>query len=729
MVSPSTVEVKSVRVAVDIGGTFTDIVLMSQDGVLHESKVSTSSPDPSVAVIDGITALLRELSIPPEAVAEILHGTTVASNTILQRSGAATGLITTRGFRDVLEIGRIRMPEMFDLTWSKPRPLVARRHRLEVRERIAADGAVVEDLRENDVIEAAGELVAAGISAIAICFINSYRNPAHEQRAEALIRQAFPDLLVCASHAVLPEMKEYERTSTTVVNAYLLGQMRRYLDRLEHGLHTAGIAAGVLVMTSNGGMVAASTASEKPVLVVASGPAGGVVGGSRLARARGEKDTIVFDMGGTTAKAVIIEDGEPCMTSEYEFRDGMSTSSRFIKAGGYMLKVPAIDIAEVGAGGGSLAMIDQGGLLRVGPDSAGADPGPACYGLGNDRPTVTDANVVLGYISPTALAGGTLPIHQDKAAQAITTHIARPLGISLVDAAHGIRAVANAAMGRAVRAVTVERGRDPRDLVLVAMGGNGGIHAIDLARQLGIGRVIVPPLSGVFSAVGMLAADVEHTHLKTLLLPLDDVTASDLAACMDALTDEIHARLARDGYHGERVELIWQADLRHEGQATELTVPFAPGAQARQSMRTRFLAEYLKTYGYRDETAIELVKIRLIGRGLRTRRLDFASMRVVERAGAGACPGKVGTGFPTRTRANERAESGRSRAVSFGRDQGFTDTPILTRGSLGRNARPGPLIIDEFDATIVVPPDAAVWRDEIGNIVMDIGDGKMKGST
>src|SRR5215831_14625059 len=396
MVPASTTGRKSVRVAVDIGGTFTDIVLMSHAGILHESKVSTTS-DPSVAVIDGVHTLLRELSIAPADVVEVLHGTT-------------TGLITTRGFRDVLEIGRIRMPEMFDLTWTKPQPLVPRRHRLEVRERIAADGAIVNPLNEQDVVSAARELCDAGIESIAICFINSYRNPIHEQRAAEVIRNAVPALLLCTSHAVLPEMKEYERTSTTVVNAYLLHQMRSYLRRLEGGLRDIGISAPVLVMTSNGGMVAASTASEKPVLVVASGPAGGVVGGSRLAHARGDKDAIVFDMGGTTAKAVIIEDGQPSMTSEYEFRDGISSSSRFIKAGGYMLKVPAIDIAEVGAGGGSLASIDHGGLLRVGPESAGADPGPACYNLGNGAPTVTDANVVLGYISPTALAGGQLPI-------------------------------------------------------------------------------------------------------------------------------------------------------------------------------------------------------------------------------------------------------------------------------------------------------------------------------
>ena len=664
------------RVAVDIGGTFTDIVLMSHDGVLHESKISTTPTDPSVAVIDGVAALLRKLAIPPSAVAEVLHGTTVASNTILQKSGAPTGLITTRGFRDVLEIGRIRMPEMFDLTWSKPQPLVARRHRLEVRERIAADGAILQPLstkrtswppRERWSTPASNRSRSASSTAIAIRLMSS------APRARSFARP-FPHLLVCASYAVLPEMKEYERTSTTVVNAYLLSQMRRYLNRLEDGLRQAGIAAPVLVMTSNGGMVAASTAGDKPVLVVASGPAGGVVGGLRLANARDEKDTIVFDMGGTTAKAVIIEDGQPSMTSEYEFRDGISTSSRFIKAGGYMLKVPAIDIAEVGAGGGSLASIDRGGLLRVGPESAGADPGPACYNLGNDRPTVTDANVVLGYISATALAGGQLPIDKVRAAQAIETHVARPLGVSVEEAAHGIRAVANAAMSRAIRAVTVERGRDPRDFTLIAMGGNGGIHAVELAPQLGIRRVIVPPLSGVFSAVGMLGADIEHTALKTVPppprwagtrrpRPLDEGVA----------TTRSPRGSRRDGYSGDRVELVWQADLRHEGQASELTVPFRPGAVAPAMMRERFIAEYLKTYGYKDETAIELVKIRLVGRGLRALRLDFGdhedfTARPVVGQGRHKC-----------------------RAVSFERGEALAvETPIVSRRAVGSEAASRP---------------------------------------
>jgi N-methylhydantoinase A len=686
-----------VRVAVDIGGTFTDIVVMSGDGVLHERKVATTPDDPSRAVVAGLDAVLRELAIPANRVEEVLHGTTVGSNTILQRSGAKTGLITTRGFRDVLEIGRIRMPDMFDLTWDKPKPLVPRRHRFEIGERIAADGSVVEPLNEASVLAAGEQLVAAGIEAVAICLINSYRNAAHEQQAEAILRRRWPKLLVTASYAVLPERKEYERTSTTVVNAYLLIAMRSYLKNLEEGLRSIGISTPLRVITSNGGMLAAETACEKPVFVVASGPAGGVIGGARLGAARSEPDLIVFDMGGTTAKAVIVEDGRPAMTSEYEFRDGISTSSRFVKAGGYMLKVPAIDIAEVGAGGGSLAGIDEGGLLKVGPESAGAVPGPACYGLGNERPTVTDANVVLGLINPRALAGGRLAIDRSLSERAIVQHVAKPLALSLEDAAHGIRAVANAAMSRAIRAVTVERGRDPRDLTLVAIGGNGGIHALDVARDLGIRRVVVPPLAGVFSAVGMLASDIEHIALDTVTQPLDALTTSDLKRMKAQLADDVMQRLAADGFTGQRVALSWEADLRHEGQATELTVHY--DGDDLGELAARFVAEYFKTYGYRDESPIELVKLRVVGRGLRERRLDFRHLAVESRAGAPAA---------------------RFRAVHFMRGSPPVETEIVARSALTTSPRRGPVVIEEFDSTTVVPPDARVHRDAMGNIVLEL---------
>src|SRR5689334_11091791 len=373
-------------------------------------------------------------------------------------------------------------------------------------------------------------------------------------------------------------------------------------------------------------MLAAESACEKPVFVVASGPAGGVIGAARLGEALEIADLIVFDMGGTTAKAVIIEAGRPSMTSEYEFREGMSSSSRFVKAGGYMLKVPAIDIAEVGAGGGSLASIDKGGLLRVGPQSAGAAPGPACYGLGNEHPTVTDANLVLGFINPEALAGGRLRVERVLSERAIDRHVAKPLGLDLNAAAHGIRAVANAAMARALRAVTVERGRDPRDLTLLAFGGNGGIHAADLARDLDIARIIVPPLAGVFSAVGMLASDLEHVALQTVSCFLEDLSPSKLALRKAELAREVSARLAADGFSADRIALGWEADLRHEGQATELTVYY--DGDDLGELRTRFVAEYAKTYGYQDASPIELVKLRLVGRGVRPQRLDFNDLAI-----------------------------------------------------------------------------------------------------
>lgn len=691
-----------IRIAVDIGGTFTDIVAMTEDGLLHESKVATTSDDPSRAVIEGVAALLGELGRSAEEVAEVLHGTTVGSNTILQRKGSPTALITTEGFRDVLEIGRIRIPEMFDLGWSKPKPLVPRRHRIEVAERISADGSVVRPLDEAAVERAAQMFTAQGIEAVAICFINSYRNPEHEQRAERVIRVAAPSLEVTTSHAVLPEMKEYERTSTTVVNAYLLKAMRGYLSRLQGGLSRIGVSAPLLVMTSNGGMLPAAEACRLPAFIVASGPAGGVIGGARLGEAQTERDVIVFDMGGTTAKAVIVEDGRPSMTSEYEFRDGMSTSSRFIKAGGYMLKVPAIDIAEVGAGGGSMAGVDAGGLLYVGPESAGADPGPACYRRGNDRPTVTDANVVLGLYNPTALAGGRLSIDRSSATIAVEQHIARPLSITPNAAAHGIRAVANAAMARVIRSVTVERGRDPRDMALIAIGGAGGAHAADIARQLGIRRIVVPPLAGVFSSVGMLSADVEHNFVHTVLRRLDDLDPQDLVVMTTNLAHAAYARLMADGYAADRIDLGWFAEIRYEGQASELSIAFIPGPHATAKLTRDFAVEYHKTYGYEDETRPELVKLRLVGRGLRDRRLDFSAIRVVAR---------------------NKAEGEAIRNASFRCDQEPIPTPVVTRDSLDEFPRRGPLIVEEFDATIVVPPDATVWRDRLGSIILELESG------
>jgi N-methylhydantoinase A len=687
-------------VGVDIGGTFTDIVLRLPDGSLRVSKVPSTPHDPGAAVIAGLADLLRATGVSAADVTQVVHGTTVASNTILQKKGARVGLLATRGFRDVLEIGRVRMPGLFDLTWEKPAPLVPRQRRLEVDERVAADGGIVRPLDEAGLLAAADRLVALGVEVIAVCFINSYVNPIHEAAALRLVAARHPSVDVTASCHVLPEIKEYERTSTTVVNAYLLPVMRRYLANLAEGLRRIGVGAPLLIVASNGGVLGAAAAGQRPAFAVGSGPAAGVAGAARLGRAMSEDSLIVFDMGGTTAKASLVEGGRVSLTTEYEFRDGLSTSSRFIKAGGYMLKVPTVDIAEVGAGAGSIAAIDAGGLLRVGPESAGAVPGPACYGQGGERPTVTDANVVLGYLNPAYLAGGELPLDAALARQAIERHVAGPLGLGLVEAAHGIRAVANASMARAIRSVTIERGRDPRDFTLVAFGGSGPVHAWDVAVALDIRRVLVPVSPGVFTAVGMLASDVEHHLVRAVGGRLEAAALDAANARLHEMTDEALATLAAEGFTAGQVRIEGRADLRYVGQASELIIPVPGGRLAVDSLpalRQSFDREYAQTYGYASDEEIELVNVRVVATGLLPDRLDFAAARA---PAAGALVA------PTR------------RDVFFDRRGAAVDTPVWPRGDVSAAGTPGPLIVEAYDSTVVVPPAALVRRDRFDNLVI-----------
>ena len=688
-----------VRIGVDVGGTFTDVVLALPGGRVRLNKTTTTPADPGEGVAAGIAAVLRDAGLDPAAVTEVVHGTTVASNTILQKAGARTGLLTTAGFRDVLEIGRIRTPGMFDLSWSKPEPLVPRRWRLEVPGRIAADGAEVTPLSEDAVAAAAARFVAEGVEAVAICFINSYVNPAHEQRAQAILRAAAPGLMLTASCEVLAEIKEYERTSTAVVNAYLLPAMRTYLAQLAGRLAALGVHAPVQVMASSGGMIGLDTARQRPVFAVGSGPAGGVAGAARLS---GDADLIVFDMGGTTAKAALVTGGSPALVTEYEFRDGISSPSRFTKGAGYMLKVPAIDIAEVGSGGGSIARIDAGGLLQVGPQSAGGDPGPACYGRGNDRPTVTDANMVLGLLNPEALAGGSLRVDPDLSARAIETHVAGPLGIGLLQAAHGIRAVANAGMARAIRAVTVERGLDPRDMALMAFGGGGPLHAVDVARALGIGRVVVAPMSGVFSAAGMLAADVERSLVRAILAPLSGIEPRLVQAALDSLRDEGMRDLVGEGYGSDAVVLRFAADLRYLGQSSELTVPLDgpvfDGA-ARDAMARAFRVAYAEVFSYGSDDPLELVNLRLTAVGTAPGRLRFDSL---------ALDGAALKGVTGR------------RDISFVSGAPPVSAVLVARGDVGAEPVPGPAIIESYDTTVAVPAGATARAGTGGTILITV---------
>ncbi len=681
----------SARLAVDIGGTFTDIVLALDDGRLLLEKIRSTTHEPERAVVEGTARVLEAAGIGGGAVGEVLHGTTVASNTILQRDGARTGLITTRGFRDVLEIGRVRTPELYDIMWDKPEPLVRRRHRLEVAERIMADGSVLELLDEAGVTEAADRLVAEGIEALAVCFINSHRNPAHERRAVELVAARHPGLALSASVDILPQVKEYERTSTTVVNAYVLPVMRRYLDRLAEGLAGLGVTCPLLITSSAGGAASFREAARRPVFFIGSGPAAGVVGAVRAAAASGIADAIAFDMGGTTAKAALIEAGEVVRTQEYEFRDGISTPSRFIKAGGYLLKVPAIDIAEVGAGAGSIAHVDEAGLLHVGPRSAGGEPGPAAYDQGGTEPTVADANIVLGFLDPNGLVGGGLALRPDLARAAIETRVAGPLGLAVEAAAKGIRALANANMVRAIRAVTVERGVDPRDFTLVAFGGSGPVHACDLAEALGVTRVLVPPMPGVFTAVGMLAADVELPFVDAFTGPLDSIAGEAAQVRLAALAEEATSALAAEGFTGDAALVEPAIDLRYEGQDSELTLALDADPA---TLEARFRAEYDRLFAYASDEPLEIVNLRVTARGRRTARSD-------PRAGD----------------APRAAMPAGERLVAFDPAAPVV-TPVIDRSTLPV-AFGGPLIIASYDSTIVVPPGWQGAVDAAGSILLE----------
>ena len=690
---------KTVRIGADIGGTFTDIVLAQSDGKVLTAKVSTTPQAPEQAVIAGIADILAHAGASGNSVTEVVHATTIGSNTLLEKTGAATGLLTTRGFRDVLEIGRIRTPNMFDLSWAKPDPLIERAARLEVKERIAADGRIIEPMSEGDIVAAGHKFVELGVSAVAICFINSYRNGLHERQARDILETRFPQLLVSISTDLQPEAKEYERTSTTAVNAFVLAAMRNYLTRLADGLSAAGVDAPIFVVNSSGGLAPRALAAEKPVFFISSGPAAGVVGAAKLGAEIARPNLIAFDMGGTTAKAALIQDGQMSLTNEYEFRSGISTPSRFIKAGGYLMRAPSIDIAEVGAGAGSIAWVDQGGLIHVGPRSAGANPGPACYGIGGVRPTVTDANVVLGYLSASALAGGSLPIDKGKAIAAVEQDVAKPLRTSVYDAAIGIREIVNANMARAIRAVTIERGVDPRDFHLIAFGGSGPVHACDLAATLGIKHIVMPNLAGVFTAAGMLASDVERQFVRPLSGLLDNKNVPDILNAFTALEDSAKADLAGTDSGTATIETRRFIDLRFENQDTELRVPAnGVGDTFVDDLRERFLAEYERVYEYRANDHLELVAARIVATVNRGERLDLQNYAVED--------------------ASAPAAQSVSRKVMFNRKFGWIDCPIVTRSAIKGRIN-GPLIIESSDTTIAIPPDAIVSRDTAGNIYVE----------
>ena len=678
--------VAATRVGVDVGGTFTDVILHGADGRVTLRKLLSTPPSYDRAVVEAVGGLADDAG----AVAEVVHGTTVATNAVLERRGSLTALVTTAGFRDVLELRRLRIPHMYDLFWRKPPPLVERYLRFELNERVAADGTIVRPLDEDESRELASRLRATGVESVAVCFLHSYLYPEHEQRFGAILAEELPEANVSLSSEILREQREYERSATTVVNAYVRPLMSSYIDRIRTGLDGIGLEGPLQIMQSSGGVMTADDAKERPVFALESGPAAGVVAARGMGERLGIDNLLAFDMGGTTAKASLIENGAISRGREYEVGGAMSAGSRLIRGAGELLRIPTIDIAEVGAGGGSIAWIDPAGGLQVGPRSAGADPGPACYGLGGVEPTVTDANVVLGYMPAVTVADGQVSISAELAEQAVR-RVAEPLGLTLPEAASGIHRIANARMTRALRSVSSEKGRDPRDFALIAYGGAGPIHAAGLAEDLGMRTVLVPAVAGLFSAVGLLFARPEFHEVRTCNLDVDAVDPPVVAG----LFAEMEARLAGALQGRSQVEWARTADLRYGGQSweVEVGVPAGPIDSALlAALRARFEDEHERLYGVKDRAGspVEIRAVRL------------------------AALGEVAATHSFRLEANAVGSNGTTRLIEG------TAVPVRTRSSVGEVPEPGPLLIDEYDTTVVVPPGWSARRDAAtGTLVLE----------
>ncbi|MFB3091793.1 MAG: hydantoinase/oxoprolinase family protein [Dehalococcoidia bacterium] len=687
------------RLGVDVGGTFTDIVLMGPEGQITVKKVSSTPSRYDEGIITGVRQILEEAGVAPEDVEEVCHSTTAATNAVLEHRGAKVGLITTKGFRDVLELRRLRTPSLYDLFYTPPEPLVPRYLRLEVDERIDAQGKVLKALDLDEVRRSVDQLLEEGVESMAVCLLNSYKNPVHEQAIGSLIRGEYKDLFLSLSHDVVSAIGEYERTSTTVANAYLMPVISTYLSSLRDRLTEMGVKAPISVMQSSGGMMTSHRASQRPVFSLESGPVAGVSGAMHLSKKMGLPNILTFDMGGTTTKAAVIEKGEPHKSSEYEIGAPISRGSRLLKGGGYRLMVRAVDVAEVGAGGGSIVSLDRAGSFQVGPRSAGAEPGPICYDRGGTEPTTSDANVLLGYLNPDYLLGGALRVNLDKTTSLFQSKVAQPLGLSLLEAAYGVHMVANATMARAMRSVTIERGRDARNFTVVAFGGSGPCHAAALARQLGIRRVIVPASPGLFSSLGLLSATQEYEFVRSLMLGTRDTNGHSLEESFTVLESEARDILHQEGYAANALGFTRYADLHYAAQIHELTVP-VPASGRISDLEEVFGEEHHRTYGYQSaREPIEITNIRVMGHQIQSLGAQ-ADLTAIGAALYGA------------------GGQSNSRKAYFGKERGLLDVPIISRGDLDLQPSQGPAIVEEYDTTIVVPPGCTVSRDTAWNVIL-----------
>jgi N-methylhydantoinase A len=675
------------RAGIDVGGTFTDLVLLDLvDGTVRTEKALTTPADPW----EGIWLVLQQSGVPIEDV-EIAHGTTIGLNALLERRGTPTGLITTRGFRDIYEIGTGARTEMYNLFFRKPVPLVPREHRLEVSERLDPQGEVVVPLNDDDVLAAAHHFREFGIADIAVCFLHSYRNPVHERRAASILRDVYPDALVSCSHELVRQWKEYERTSTTAVNAYIRRNTASYLEQAARALDASGYTRDFFVNQSSGGIVSARTSAERPVSTLMSGPAGGVAAGAKVGGAAELADVITFDMGGTSTDVAVITSGRPHLTADTRIDE-------------HPIALPSIAIRSIGAGGGSIAWIDEVGALNVGPRSAGPDPGPVCYTRGGTEPTVTDANLVLGRLAPSEFVPGGLKLDAERAAAAIEDKVARPLGLDLEAAAAGILEIVNLKMAMAVRAVTIERGLDPKDFVLFAFGGAGAAHAAWIARELEIPRVVVPTAPGQFSALGIAVSDVRHDFVRTALSPLEALRSSTLTKLFESIETDARAALADEHVPTERIVLIRTADVRYQGQEYTISVPVPEGALDKEDLRmlrADFDRLHEQIYSYSAESVpAELVNARVEATGC----LGDVNLPAMPSGGTEPAP----------------AAAAGTVEMTIDPTSGTLRAAVWRRSALvGGNRLLGPAIVADVGATTIVPPGSACRVDPNGNLLIE----------
>jgi N-methylhydantoinase A len=670
-------------VAIDIGGTFTDLMAFDEATGRFSQAKSLTTP---ARLVQGVLDCLKKSGVDRAAIAELIHGSTTAINTLIERKGAKTGLIVTRGTRDVYFIGRGNRPESYNLFFHRHRPLVPRHLTREVDERAASSGEVLEPLQRASVEEACRRLAAEGVEAVAVCFLHSYANPAHERAAGEIVRRLLPDAYLSLSHRILREYREFERTSTTVVNAYVGPKVAGYVRDLKASLELSGVRSELTIMQSNGGVMTPEVAIERPVAMMESGPVGGIIASARVGRALKFPDVISFDMGGTTAKASLIRGGEPTMAPGYHVGG---------YASGHPVMVPVIDVVEVGAGGGSIAWIDEVGALKVGPQSAGAEPGPICYRGGGEGPTITDANLVLGRIDPEDFLGGEMKLDAQAAENGIKRRIAEPLGLGVAAAAQAIVGIAVSKMSLAVREVSVAKGYDPRDFALVASGGAGPLHVTAIARELHIPKVIVPLFPAHFSALGMLSADERHDFIRTFYADLASVDFGQL----DRTLAEMAAEAASAMRNGRAVEHRLHLDLRYVGQEFTLPVPVSDKqvrAGDRKAIRAAFDALYERRYAHSSPgEPVEIVNIRLAAVGKRP------AMKL------------------PRLPAKRRLEASRRVRAYLG--SGPVACPVYRREDLGAGARfAGPALVREHGTTTVLFRGDACTVAKTGELVISV---------